>query len=310
MKGGGDAVSAARAVLQTGEFDYAWNMQVEDEILKRLEQGGKGRVIFAPASAVEHVLCNFADPWTEVDGERSSAEDAPPDSVRSGGARGAQPAGRSRARSRNTSTAAAARRRATSSTTRQRFRSPNTKWEFSVDKANQVLEAAGWKRGNDGIRAKDGKKLKFVFQTSINAPRQKCQQIIKQACQKAGIEMELKSVMASVFFSSDVANPDTATKFYADLEMFNIGGTPDPQFFMNQFCSWEIASKDNKWQGRNLSRWRNDEYDEAYHAAQKRARPGKRAALFIRMNELIIENRVAIPLVNRPDVGAARTSCA
>src|SRR4029450_7548803 len=42
MKGGGDAVSAARAVIQTGEFDYAWNMQVEDEIFKRLEQGGKG----------------------------------------------------------------------------------------------------------------------------------------------------------------------------------------------------------------------------------------------------------------------------
>ena len=43
MKGGGDAASAARAVLQTGEFDFAWNMQVEDDILKRLEQGGKGR---------------------------------------------------------------------------------------------------------------------------------------------------------------------------------------------------------------------------------------------------------------------------
>src|SRR5204862_975003 len=92
-----------------------------------------------------------------------------------------------------------------------RFRSPNTKWEFSVDRANQVLDAAGWKRGADGFRAKDGKKLKFVFQTSINAPRQKCQQIIKQACQKAGIDMELKSVMASVYFSSDVANPDTNT---------------------------------------------------------------------------------------------------
>ena len=43
MKGGGDAVSAARAVLQTGEFDFAWNMQVEDEILQRLEKGGKGK---------------------------------------------------------------------------------------------------------------------------------------------------------------------------------------------------------------------------------------------------------------------------
>jgi len=40
MKGGGDAVSAARAVLQTGEYDFAWNMQVEDEILKRLEARG------------------------------------------------------------------------------------------------------------------------------------------------------------------------------------------------------------------------------------------------------------------------------
>ena len=44
MKGGGDAVSAARAVLQTGEYDFAWNMQVEDEILKRLEASGKGNV--------------------------------------------------------------------------------------------------------------------------------------------------------------------------------------------------------------------------------------------------------------------------
>ena len=43
MKGGGDAVSAARAVLQTGEYDFAWNMQVEDEILQRLEKGGKGQ---------------------------------------------------------------------------------------------------------------------------------------------------------------------------------------------------------------------------------------------------------------------------
>ena len=80
---------------------------------------------------------------------------------------------------------------------------------------------AGWKKGADGIREKDGKQLKFVFQTSINAPRQKTQAIIKQACQKAGIEVELKSVVASVFFSSDVANPDTYPHFYCDMEMYN-----------------------------------------------------------------------------------------
>src|SRR5207237_7074287 len=89
-----------------------------------------------------------------------------------------------------------------------RFVSKNTKWEFSVDKANQILESAGWKRGGDGVRAKDGKKLKFVYQTSINNPRQKTQQIVKQACEKAGIELELKSVTANGVVASDLARPD------------------------------------------------------------------------------------------------------
>ena len=72
MKGGGDAVSAARAVLQTGEYDFAWNMQVEDEILKRLEEGGKGHVLIVPSGSIEHIELNNTDPNKEVDGERSS----------------------------------------------------------------------------------------------------------------------------------------------------------------------------------------------------------------------------------------------
>ena len=74
MKGGGDAVSAARAVMQTGEYDYAWNMQVEDEILKRFEQGGRGKADIVTGGNIEHIQCNQTDPWTEVDGERSSVK--------------------------------------------------------------------------------------------------------------------------------------------------------------------------------------------------------------------------------------------
>ena len=72
MKGGGDAISAARAVLQTGEFDFAWNLQVEDEILLRLEKGGKGTTAMAFGGNIEHIQLNTTDPWTEVDGERAS----------------------------------------------------------------------------------------------------------------------------------------------------------------------------------------------------------------------------------------------
>src|SRR5215469_15158962 len=75
MKGGGDAVSAARAVIQTGEYDYAWNLQVEDEILLKLENGGnaKGHIEIVKGGAIEHIQLNSTDPWTEVDGEHSSA---------------------------------------------------------------------------------------------------------------------------------------------------------------------------------------------------------------------------------------------
>ena len=187
----------------------------------------------------------------------------------------------------------------------ERFRSKNTKWELNLDKANQILEAAGWRKGADGIRAKDGVKLKLVYQTSINAPRQKTQQIVKQAAAKAGIEMELKSVAASQFFSSDVANPDTYSHFYTDIQMYTTTMTqPDPELFMLQFTSWEVASKDNKWQGRNITSWRNEEYDKLFRATEGEMDPVKRAALFIKMNDLVIQNIVVIPVVQRPAVTA------
>jgi len=304
VKGGGDAVSAARAVIQTNEFDYAWNMQVEDEILKRLEAGGKGRAQITPGGNIEHMMLNATDPWTEVDGERASLKTRHPlfsdPAVREAmnllvdrGAVQEHIYGRTGVATANFLN------------NPPRFRSPNTKWEFSVDKANQVLEAAGWTRGPDGIRAKDGKKLKVVFQTSINAPRQKNQAIVKQACQKAGIDVELKSVTASVFFSSDVGNPDTYTKFYCDVQMYTTTMTqPDAELFMNQFVSWEAAGKDNKWQGRNITRWRSEEYDKTYRAAEGELDPVKRAALYIRMNDLVIAGRHIIPVVYRPRVSA------
>jgi peptide/nickel transport system substrate-binding protein len=303
MKGGGDAVSAARAVLQTGEYDFAWNIQVEDEILKRLEQGGKGRVDFSPAGGLEQIQIQFSDPWTEVDGERANIKTKHPTLTDPAVRRAlAMLVDRAAIQEHIYGRTGVATRNWLNAPTR--YRSPNQKFEFDVDKANKVLEDAGWKKGADGIRAKDGKKLKYVFQTATNAPRQKTQAVVKQAAQKAGVEMELKAVVASVFFSSDVGNPDTYAKFFADIQMYNTGAQPDPELFMNQFVSWEISSKANKWQGRNRVRWVNDEYDSAYRVAESELDPVKRAALFIRMNELVIENNVVIPVVARPQVAA------
>ena len=305
MKGGGDAVSAARAVLQTGEYDYAWNLQVEDELLVRLEQGGKGKTSIVPGGNIEFIQLNMADPWTETDGERSHPKSKHPIlsefAVRQAISLCIDRDGVQKFIYGRTGIATA-----NFLNNPQRFVSKNTKFEFNPDKAAQVLEAAGWKKGADGIREKGGKKLKLVFQTSINGPRQKTQQIIKQAAQKAGIDMELKAVPASVYFSSDPANPDTYTKLFVDMQMFTTTmPQPDPEVFMNQYLSDQFATKANKWLGRNSTRYSNPEYDKTYLAAQSEMDPVKRAALFVRMNDMPVNDIVIIPVVYRPRTSAA-----
>jgi peptide/nickel transport system substrate-binding protein len=304
IKGGGDAVSAARAVLQTGEYDYAWNMQVEDEILLKLESAGKGRVSVVETGAIEFIMLNVTDPAVEVDGERSSIKTKHPlfsdPAVRQAinllidrGSIEKFIYGRTGSATPNFLN------------NPPDVRSKNFKSEFSIEKANEILEAAGWKKGADGIRAKDGKSLKLVYQTSINAPRQKTQAIVKQACQKAGIAIELKSVVASVFFSSDAANPDTYPHFYCDAQMYNTTMfQPDPQFFMNQYVSWQVANKENKWQGRNVCRWQSKEYDALYSQAERELDAVKRAAMFIKLNDLVVGDNYIQPLVRRPKVTA------
>jgi peptide/nickel transport system substrate-binding protein len=305
IKGGGDAVSAARAVLQTADFDYAWNLQVEDEILQRLEAAGRGRVNIVEGGNIEFIQLNATDPNVEVNGERSSITTQHP-AFRDPAVRQAMALLVDRESISRFIYGRGGPATPNFLNNPPRFRSPNMRMEFNVARANEILDRAGWARGQGGIRQKDGVRLRFVYQTSVNAPRQRTQQIIRQAAQRAGIELELKTVTASVFFSSDVANPDTFTKFYADMQMYTTTMTQaDPQRFMNQYVSWEIASRANSWQGRNIVRWRNEEYDRIFREAEGELDPVKRAALFIRMNDLIVGSNHIIPIVQRPLVSAS-----
>lgn len=305
MKGGGDAVSAARAVIQTGEYDFGWNIQVEDEVLLRLEKGGKGKTIYAVGGETEFIALNFTDPNTEIDGERSSIKTKHP-LFSDLAVRKALALLVDRDAVKKVIYGRAGRTTANFLNGLEKFASKNTSWEFNVEKAAKLLDEAGWKPGADGIREKDGKKLKLLYQTSINGPRQKTQAIVKQACQKAGIDVELKSVVASVFFSSDVANPDTYAKFYADLEMFQIPMTqPDPAQHMRRYHSRYVATKENKWQGTNFPRYVNQDYDAVIDAAEAETDPVKRAALYIKANDLLWQDTVFIPVMHRLKVEAS-----
>jgi len=172
-----------------------------------------------------------------------------------------------------------------------------------------LLDEAGWKKGADGIREKNGVKMKILYQTTVNPLRQKEQEYIKAAWEKLGISVELKAVPSAVFFSSDQANPDTASKFWADVEMFTNGNdSPDPTTYMAGWTTAQISSKDNKWSGTGYERWSNKEYDDLFAQFKAEADPAKRNELAIKMNDLVVSDVVIIPLVARtmPTSGRAK----
>ena len=188
----------------------------------------------------------------------------------------------------------------------EKFVSKNTHYEFNVDKAIKLLDDAGWKPGADGVREKNGVKLHAVYQTSINAPRQKTQEIVKQACQKAGISVEIKSVTASVFFSSDVANLDTYPHFC--LRSPDVHHDDDssriPACSCGSSCRARSRARRTSSRAATSPAGRTPSTTSCSSRRDKELDPVKRAALFIAMNDLVIKNVVVIPVVTRPGVAA------
>jgi len=303
LKGGGDAVSAARAVLQTGDVDYAYNLQVEASVLEQLEAAGQGQVLAGLGSLVERVVINFTDPNQETaEGERSSLEFPHPffsdlqvrqafNLAMDRQTIAEQLYGKTGQPTANMLVAPAP------------FNSPNTAATYDLEAAAALLDEAGWQdTNNNGIRDKDGVEMTVTFQTSVNPLRQKTQEIIKQSLEQIGVEVTLKTIDASVYFSGDPANRETVERFLADLQMFTTGNTnPDPGSYMQTFTCEEASQQANNWSRQNYSRYCNPAYDELWQQSTTELDPQRRQALFIEMNDLLIEDAAVLPLVHRAD---------
>ena len=165
-----------------------------------------------------------------------------------------------------------------------------------------MLDDAGWKLGPDNVRAKGGIRLSIVYQTTINAVRQKTQELMKKNWEAAGFAVEIKSVPADVFFSN--TSPDGANHFWADVQMFTDNSTPDFTNYLGGWTSKQAASKTNNWNAANFSRYQNPQFDAIVESLRREIDPAKRADLFVQANDILILDVVTIPLVSRPQVSS------
>lgn len=303
LKGGGDALGAASAVMETGEFDYAWNTQINPEQQAQMEAGGKGKFVNAFGTLVERIEINMTDPSSSLaEGERSTPKHAHP-VLSDPKVRAALSMAIDRATLVEVGYGGAGRPTCNLVPAPAYQASDNTAClTQDLDGAKALLAEAGWTdTDGDGIVDKDGKKLTIVYQTTVNPVRQDFQALVKGWWNEIGVEVELKAIDPGVFFGGDAASPDTFQKFYADVEMYanNFDGT-DAEPYMAQYLCNKIPGPENQWQGENINRFCDPTYDAMVKELSATNGIDARGALVKKMNDMLTkDSNIVIPLVDR-----------
>ena len=311
FKGGGDATAAGRAVLETGEFDYAWNLQLAPEVIQKMAMGGKGKTVAAFGALVERIEMNMTNPSPDLpEGERSTA--AHPHPILSDmKVRKALSMAIDRPLLVEIGYGQAGRPTCNLVPAPVVYASDNTEClTQDIEGAKALLEEAGWKVGADGVREKDGMKLKLMYQTSTNAVRQDFQALIKQWWAEIGVETELRNISGSVFFGGDPGSPDTFQKFYSDVEMYanNFDGT-DPESYLAMYTCEKAPKPSSQWQGENINRFCDPAYDALIAELGKTGELSKRAEIAKKLNDMLTKDSyTVVPLVDRGRVSAHANS--
>ena len=311
MVGGGDAISAARVVLETGEADYAWNLQIEPETLAEMETAGMGSVISAFASDVERIVVNQTNPDPALVDDRSEYLDGrnPHPFLTFTPIPRAMSMAIDRTRISEELYGFAGKPVCNLVTAPPRYASTanDVCLAQDIEGARTLLDDKGvLDTDGDGVREYNGAPLRITYQTTVNAIRQATQVLIRDWWRETGIETELVQHDASVFFGGDPVVDKGATyrRFFADVQMYTTGPGIDPQQHLAGRGCEHIQTRENKWADGNNSRACNEAYDEAL-TQLARARIGPdRDALVKRLNDIYVQNYYEVPLVLRGLVSA------
>lgn len=162
-----------------------------------------------------------------------------------------------------------------------------TDYKYDPDKANKLLDEAGWKKGSDGIRQKDGKKFKINFlQSTGNSTLDKFVPSIKENLKKIGIDfqtspMEFKQVLAKLH-AHDFQMGFDAAQF----------STADP----DQYTTFGTGTNGNDMQ------YSNKEYDDLSKQELAELDKNKRKAIFKKANKILSDEMPVIPIYERNDM--------
>tara|TARA_R110002051_G_scaffold36358_2_gene79120 strand:+ start:29656 stop:31329 length:1674 start_codon:yes stop_codon:yes gene_type:complete len=164
------------------------------------------------------------------------------------------------------------------------------KQSYDVEKANQLLDEAGWVAGAGGIREKDGVRLSFTNSTtSGNHLREQAQQFIQQSLAEVGIEMKISNLPPAVMWGEFWTQSQFDTAMVGVI--FMIGADPDVTY---RFHSEAIPAQGGR--GANTGQYKNPEVDALLEEGGKTFDQEKRKAIYREVQEKIRADLPFLPL--------------
>ncbi len=178
---------------------------------------------------------------------------------------------------------------------------------YDAAKAKALLDEAGWKPGPDGIRVKDGQKLRLKYQTTTgNKLREDSQVLVVENMKAIGIDFYIENQPSAVLIGSWAAN-SPRKKGSFDIIMYTTNAAIDPHGQMyNYFDSKSVPSPDNQG-GVNYSRWNDPETDKLVEEAGSIPDWPKRKDLYCQAAARVVEGASHIYLYQRLNLQSFNT---
>jgi peptide/nickel transport system substrate-binding protein len=169
--------------------------------------------------------------------------------------------------------------------------------EFNPDRANQLLDDAGYVMGADGVREKDGVQLDFRLQYDADfAEYARIADLLTESYRAIGVKTTPEAVDSDTLIAATTGVADF------DLVIWGWGGDPDPDFILSiMLCDqFEVG-------GWSDSGYCDAGYDQLYLDQQQATDPAARQQIIYDMQEMLFRDLPYIVLYNYDQLQAVRS---
>jgi peptide/nickel transport system substrate-binding protein len=169
--------------------------------------------------------------------------------------------------------------------------------------AESILDAAGWKKGADGIRAKDGLRAKIELCSTTKPTRVDSLKLIADELKAIGIEAIAHNRSATdVFNSYNEATPTEPCNIYRgnfDIAEFTTSSAVDPVIYYSSYHSSQFEPK-----GANLAQISDPGIDKALDTVKGTVDLHEVVKAMGDFQRIYVEKTVEIPLFYRAQLDA------